>query len=132
MYLSDGDIHGRLEDINFECVRSDHPFDAATQVQPCSVDLRVDNRIWRVDKRGKIDLRSRRRHDVWVKDTVKDDSAIIIKPGEMVFARVYESFTIPAGCAHAWFMRPSAVWLVTDYRARLTTPMGAADPGWAL
>jgi deoxycytidine triphosphate deaminase len=91
MYLCDRDLRELLPTIRFETQNPEHPFKPDDQIQPCSIDLRLDNVFWRQRSRAAIDLRrskllelSPRRH--WKK--------IILEPGE--------SITIAAECRSNW------------------------------
>ena len=104
MFLSDRDIRARLGDISFATDDDDHPFDAADQIQPCSVDLRLDNVFWRQTSRRAIDLRrskllelSPRRH--WTKISLDVGESVSLRPGEMLLGRTFESFTVPGNLA---------------------------------
>ena len=104
MYLVDAEIRKRLSDLRIEAPNPDHPFDLATQIQPCSIDLRIDNRVWYAGKSGTIDLRRSfadkiHPHRGWRSKTVDDHDVIVIKPGMTIFARVYERFTMPSDLA---------------------------------
>ena len=101
MYLCDRDLRALLPAIRFETQNPDYPFLADDQIQPCSIDLRLDNVFWRQRSRGVIDLRrskllelSPRHH--WKKTVLKAGESITIKPGELLLGRTYEAFTIPS------------------------------------
>ena len=47
MLLSDRDLHGLLPQMNFETDDTSRPFEPGSQVQPCSIDLRLDRVFWR-------------------------------------------------------------------------------------
>lgn len=102
-YLSDRDIKKFLPEIKFDTGDSDRPF-SEDQIQPCSVDLRLDRVFWKQRRGGALDLRSAqlmevepRRH--WQKMILKAGDGITIKPGQMVLGRTFESFSIPPGHA---------------------------------
>lgn len=105
MYLTDDEIIARLSEFEFDTPDPRWPFDAATQVQPCSIDLRVSTVFWKPKgRRRPIDLgRSRvlelqpRRY--WKRYEVTVGEGITIKPGEIVLARVHERLRMPADCA---------------------------------
>lgn len=80
------------------------PFDKVSQVNVCSIDVRVDRVFWRMKvkrfKRRQIDLGdggvnaiSPRR--LWERVHVSSNEYIVLKPGEMLLARVYEKITMP-------------------------------------
>ena len=102
-YLSDRDIKKLLPEINLDTGDTDRPF-SEDQIQPCSIDLRLDRVFWRQRRGGALDLRNAqlmevepRRH--WQKRILKPAQGITIKPGQMVLGRTFESFTIPSGYA---------------------------------
>lgn len=104
MYLSNDDIKGRLQEINFETYNSSHPFKDDIQIQPCSVDVRLSDVFWQPLKGKTVDLRKSRLLEIsprmlWKKRIIKDGEYISLKPGEMLLGRIYEKFTVPKDCA---------------------------------
>jgi deoxycytidine triphosphate deaminase len=104
VYLADGDIRALLAEIQFETDDPTHPFDPDDQIQPCSVDVRLDGTFWRQRSRKTIDLRrakllelSPRRY--WSKIVLRRGDTITLRPGEMILGRTYETFSIPPTCA---------------------------------
>lgn len=104
MYLTDKEIFEKLNDLNIECSNPKEPFRPEEQIQPCSIDLRLDNVFWIPKKAGTIDLRkskllelSPRRY--WKKVVLKKGEYLTLKPGELILGRIYEKFTIPPNCA---------------------------------
>src|SRR5580698_456054 len=100
MYLADRDIKRLLPEIAFQTDDSAHPFVAEDQVQPASVDLRLDSLFWVQKSTRPIDLRrskllelSPRRH--WLKKRLHWGEGITLQPGEMLLGRTFEKFTIP-------------------------------------
>ena len=93
MLLSDRDLRDLLPSIAFETDEYQRPFDAASQIQPCSIDLRLDRCFWiprtpkwhrAIDFRedlaqGQIDI-SR----LFIRKCVAQGEGIKIKPGEML------------------------------------------------
>jgi dCTP deaminase len=100
MRLSDREIHTEIESGNLVVVgpRKDFPFDKYKQVQPCSIDLRLDNLFHRF----KEDVRQFDIKDldhVWdYMSTLQigDGEPIVINPGEILFGQIYEQLKIPA------------------------------------
>lgn len=111
MPLSDRDLRQIIPEMAFETDDHTRPFDLETQVQPCSIDLRLDRRFWiprrpfssRLFRRS-LDLRSsvtgeidvRRLFMTW---SLHKDEGITVKPGEMILGRTFEKFTVPNGFA---------------------------------
>jgi deoxycytidine triphosphate deaminase len=104
MYLSDVELKRLLPQLKVETRDKTLPF-TADQIQPCSIDLRLDNVFWRqTRRRGAIDLRrsvvqelNARRY--WQRLELEKNQTISLKPGHMLLGRIYEKFTIPNGFA---------------------------------
>jgi deoxycytidine triphosphate deaminase len=116
VYLSDRDINELLPRMHVECPDPHHPFDPATQVQPCSIDLRISNVFWRPSRRRRIwrrlwvwrehviDLRRAHVQDMdplrdWKRVELSEGDVLPIKPGQVVMTRIYERFQVPPGFA---------------------------------
>lgn len=105
MYLSDVDLKALLPGLSIEARDADHPFQADLQIQPCSIDMRVDNIFWKQKRRrGSMDLRrsvveqvDTRRY--WKRVHIGKNQSISLRPGEFVLGRIYEKFTVPNGYA---------------------------------
>lgn len=100
MYLVDKEILGRLADLEITGTRASLPFDASAQVQPCSIDLRLDGRYWKPARKSVVDLRKTfvdrvRPRRQWRAFTLQDGEYITLRPGQTFFGRVYESVTMP-------------------------------------
>ncbi|HEY4233129.1 MAG TPA: hypothetical protein VGM76_06870, partial [Lacipirellulaceae bacterium] len=101
MYLSDVDLKKLLPSLQIETQNPDHSFEPSSQVQPCSIDMRLDSVFWRQkNRRGPMDLRrsvvdqvDARRY--WQRMDVRPNETVTLKPGHMISGRVYEKFTIP-------------------------------------
>jgi deoxycytidine triphosphate deaminase len=102
--------------MELHCPDAAHQFDAATQVQPCSIDLRISNVFWRPSRRRRIsrrllpwrdhvvDLRHAQPHDIdplrdWKRVDLSEGDALTVKPGDIVMTRIYERFRVPPGYA---------------------------------
>jgi deoxycytidine triphosphate deaminase len=116
MYIVDRDINGLLDEMGIEGPNPAHPFEPGSQVQPCSIDLRVSEVFWRPRRRRTlwrrltpwrdrvIDLRRSSIHDLsplrdWKRFEVKEGQTVTIKPGETIMARIYERFKMPRAYA---------------------------------
>lgn len=105
MYLIDKEIKAKLDEIQFECSNEKHCFDASGQIQPCSVDLRLDCVFWKPKRKTKsIDLRKSKllelsSRSIWHEIILQEGEYIEIKPGEFILGRTYEKYTIPNDCA---------------------------------
>jgi len=80
------------------------PFSPETQIQPCSIDLRLSNVFWEPQKGRPVDLRKSallelkpRRY--WRQIVLRPREHITLKPGHLLLGRVCEKFTIPFDCA---------------------------------
>ena len=104
MLLSDRDLLP-LPEMTFETDEPERPFSPETQVQPCSIDLRLDRCSWvtRVPLLGRsIDLRQPGAGEADMMRSlsgscIRDGEGFTLRPGEMVLARTFEKFTIPNG-----------------------------------
>ncbi|HWT92980.1 MAG TPA: dCTP deaminase [Solirubrobacteraceae bacterium] len=116
MYLADTEIRALLPEMELTCPNSAHQFDESTQVQPCSIDLRISNVFWRPSRRRRIwrrllpgrehriDLRHSQIQDLdplrdWKQSNLKEGDSITLKPGQIAMGRIYERFRVPPGYA---------------------------------
>lgn len=110
MYLADRDIRALLPELAISTEHPTHFFDEDEQIQPCSIDLRLSNVVWRRRKahwlrrlvrRGPtVDLRKSHVQELdprreWRKVTLGDGDSVTIWPGEVLMTRIYERFRIP-------------------------------------
>ena len=54
MYVADGDIRQLLSELNFATENDRRPFDPDEQIQPASIDLRLDCVFWRSGRREQL------------------------------------------------------------------------------
>ena len=114
MYLADRDIRNLLPDLAIRAEHPGHEFNEGEQIQPCSVDLRLSNVVWRrrrthwtrrLLRRGPtVDLRKSHVQEIdprreWRKVVLTDGESVTIRPGEVLMTRIYERFRIPDGYA---------------------------------
>jgi len=104
MYLSDKSLRELLPELSFETDDRKKPFDPDSQIQPCSIDLRLDRVFWRQRRGRKIDLRKAhvmelQPHRHWEKKRLNDGESIILPPRGVLLARTFEKFRIPPGYA---------------------------------
>lgn len=113
MYATDCEIRSLLDEMNVETRLADIPFEPDSQIQPCSIDVRLDAVFWKPFRsptlwlpwrRQELDLRrerlleaSPRRH--WRRLQLRPGETVLLKPGQMLLGRVYEELTIPNRCA---------------------------------
>ncbi len=89
-------------------------FDPAAQVQPASIDLRIDRVVWkrqRLPIPQTIDLTSRLGAGLSKRYSYKSDigprAKLRLGPGEIIMARTLEEFAVPEGFAAEIFTRSS-------------------------
>lgn len=107
MLLSDRDLKALVPQMDFETEEPGRAFDPEKQIQPCTIDLRLDSQFWepRTPKVGRvIDFRNSPYGEADVsrlfrRRWLSGNEAITIRPGQMILARTYEKFTIPNGHA---------------------------------
>ena len=106
MLLTDNEIRRILTDLDFVTDDPQRPFKANQQIQPASIDLRLDRCFW-------FPVKSRRKTISFLSTTLSElgiqrlfkrrwfrlGESIALKPGEMVLGRTFEVFTIPNGYA---------------------------------
>ena len=107
MILSDRDLRNALGSLALETDEPNRPFEAR-QIQPCSIDLRLDRHFWVLRRplpRRSLDFRN----NAWIGEvdmgrlfrprSLQLGEGIRIRPGEMLLGRTFEKFTIPNGFA---------------------------------
>jgi deoxycytidine triphosphate deaminase len=117
MYLADHELRELLDRMGLgeEAGGAAAPFDAATQIQPCSIDLRISNVFWkpsrtrrwlrRLGRRvGSVDLRHAGAHDLeplrdWKRYELEEGETLTIRPGGILMARIHERFQVPPAYA---------------------------------
>ena len=132
MYLIDEEILAKLDELNFECDNDRQCFDVSNQIQPCSIDLRLDSVFWKPKRNIKsIDLRKSKLLDLsprryYYEMALKEGEYIAIKPGEFILGRVYEKFTMPNDCAGNLVGRSS----ISRLGLGVNISGGFINPGW--
>ena len=104
MYLSDTNIKEKLSELKIECSNPEEQFNTEEQIQPCSIDLKLDRVFWKPRKAGTIDLRKSKLFELsprryWKKIILSKGECITLQPGKLLLGRIYEKFTIPQDCA---------------------------------
>ncbi len=106
MLLSDGDIRRILTDLNFETGDPQRPFKPNEQIQPASIDLRLDRCFWfpRRSRRKRISFLSASLSELemqrlFERRCFRLGEGVTLRPGELVLGRTFETFTLPNGCA---------------------------------
>jgi deoxycytidine triphosphate deaminase len=132
--LSDHDLREMLPQFAIATDDRSQPFQPEVQIQPSSIDLRLDRCFWRPRKplRGRIlDLRLSGSGSIdmarlFVAHWSNAGQGITLKPGEMILGRTFEKFAIPNGFAGQIHGRSSYA------RLGLTVHCtgGFVNPGW--
>jgi deoxycytidine triphosphate deaminase len=107
MLLSDRELRDLLDEMAFETDDKRRQFKPDEQVQPCSIDLRLDRHFWVLRRpriRRSIDLGKLSSGEIdskrlFVARRLATGEGIRIRPGEMLLGRTFEKFTIPNGYA---------------------------------
>jgi deoxycytidine triphosphate deaminase len=100
MYLSDRELTALLPELDFHTEDAAAQFSPTEQVQPCSIDLRLDRVFWRPTGHSPLDLRRSRfleayPRNAWTKIILVDGEAITLNAGAMILSRTLEAFTMP-------------------------------------
>ena len=87
-------------------------FDAAEQIQPASIDLRVDRVVWKLQRlRTPLDLTNKLSAKFSSRHSYKSDLGVRgkfrLKPGQIVMTRTLEEFTVPVRYSAEIFTRSS-------------------------
>lgn len=104
MYLCDNDIKLKLPELDIETSNPEFPFEPEVQIQPCSIDFKLNNVFWVPKKRITIDLRKSKLLEIhprryYRKIVLKKGEFYTLKPGKTIFSSIYENITIPSDCA---------------------------------
>jgi len=104
MYLCDKDIKLKLPELDIETSNSEFPFEPEVQIQPCSIDFKLNNVFWVPKKRITIDLIKSKLLEIhprryYRKIVLKKGEFYTLKPGKTIFSSIYENITIPSDCA---------------------------------
>ncbi|NQS97581.1 MAG: dCTP deaminase [candidate division Zixibacteria bacterium] len=131
MYASDKTINSLLSELNIVTNNSDNPFIASEQIQPCSIDLRLDSVFWKPIKRKSIDLRKSQLLEIqpsrfYKNIELKPSESIKIESGELLLGRIYEEFSIPSEFAGEIIGRSSFARL----GLLVHTTGSFINPGW--
>jgi len=99
MRLSDREIHDHLDSGELVVLgpRAEFPFDPARQVQPCSIDLRLDSIFFRFrDEIQAFDVKDLDKVTDYIEELqVRDGQPIRLPPGSVLFGQLYEQLRLP-------------------------------------
>jgi deoxycytidine triphosphate deaminase len=107
MLLADKELRALLPKMAFETDDHRLPFKPDEQIQPCSIDLRLDPCFW-VPQRARwcraLDLRNLTQGELAMKRLffsrrLQSREGFTLQPGQMILGRTFEKFTIPVGYA---------------------------------
>lgn len=134
MILADTELEALVESMNFESEGDVDPFDARTQVQPASIDLRLGFKFWHPRSSSKVKVIDISKLEVggatisqaFNRKTASKDFPVVLKPGQMVLARTLEKFTIPNGYSATLHGRSSLSRLGLSVHCN----GGFMNPGW--
>ncbi|WBB74743.1 dCTP deaminase [Micromonospora sp. WMMD1128] len=104
MYLADKAIRSQLTRMQITVPGEFAEFDPETQIQPCSIDLRLGWRFWSPRRGLSIDLRRSKLLEVaprrrWKERNLRSGESILLVPGAMLLSHTLEQFSIPPNCA---------------------------------
>lgn len=135
MILSDTDILKRLPELDIKAANPNFIFDPGRQVQPCSIDLRLDTTIWKPTLRasliGSIDLSNQSPLGPQITKAFRQQKiafprGFLLKPGQFVLGRTYESFSMPPDLMGRLAGRSSLGRLGLS----VVAPSSLINPGW--
>lgn len=131
MILSDADLRQRLADLNIETSNPNFAFDPATQIQPCSIDLRLGDIAWKPRRRKRIDLSNNaplgpQITEAFERVSLSYPKGYLLKPGQMLLCRTYEKFSIPVDLMGRLAGRSSLGRLGLS----VVGPSNFINPGW--
>ena len=130
--LCDKDIKQILQDMAFVTANPDEPFRQEEQIQPCSIDLRLDNTFWMPRSEHAIDLRRSQLLEVDPRrhyrplTPLQPGECIQLKPGKLIMGRVYEEFRVPPGYSAEIIGRSS----FSRMGIMIHCSDGFINPGW--
>ncbi len=127
--LSDIEIKARLDELQIRTENPNFPFNAAQQIQPCSIDLRLSDLIWKPKRFRYLNLTegglsgSRMANAFRRKRIPK---GYVLRPGEFILGRTCEAFTIPNNLTARLFGRSS----IGRLGVSVVAPSSFINPGW--
>lgn len=142
MQLSDRDLRALLPEMDIQTPEYAPAFSPSEQVQPASIDLRVDRVVWTLQRlRGPVDLTNKLSARISGRHSYRSDlgarGKFRLAPGDIVMTRTLEEFTVPEGYAAEIFTRSSfgrlgisvtcAGYINPGYRGRM--PLQIANLG---
>lgn len=130
MVLADVDIRERLADLDIATSNPNFPFEEK-QIQPCSVDLRLSELVWKPRLFRSLDLSDKtplgpKIANAFRRTVISEKHGMQIRPGEFILARSYERFTIPGDLCGQLLGRTSLGRLGLS----VVSPSNLINPGW--
>ena len=130
MFLNDIAIRTRLAEFAITSPDSTLPFDSNVQVKSCSVDLRLSPTVWKPRLFRTLDLSLKHPWGSQIARAFNQqsipESGIVLRPGQFVLARTFESFCIPSDLVGRLAGRSSLGRLGVS----VVAPSGFINPGW--
>ncbi len=103
MRLSDRDIHKEIEEGELVIVGTlpKFPFNKVKQVQPSSIDLRLDNKFFKFKKEiSEFNIKNLKKvNDYIYVFNVDEGEPITLQPHEILFGQIYEQLRLPSDCS---------------------------------
>lgn len=128
--LSDNDLIARLDEIRVISKNPNFPFDPETQIQPCSIDLRMGDVVWIPRCLRYIDLSNRSVSGPQIANAFRrrtlTNKGILLWPGRFVLARTLESFAVPNDLVARLIGRSS----IGRLGISVVAPSNFINPGW--
>jgi deoxycytidine triphosphate deaminase len=129
--LSDIEIKAGLEELQIRTDNPNFPFDAIKQIQPCSIDLRLSDLIWKPKRFRCLNLseggRARARvANAFTRKRISFPKGYVLRPGEFLLGRTYEAFTVPNNLTARLVGRSSLGRLGLS----VVAPSSFINPGW--
>jgi deoxycytidine triphosphate deaminase len=130
-HLSDIEIRARLEELQVRTDNPNFPFDAVKQIQPCLIDLRLSDLIWKPKRFRRLNLseggRARSRvANAFTRKRISFPKGYVLRPGEFLLGRTYEAFTVPNNLTARLVGRSSLGRLGLS----VVAPSSFINPGW--
>lgn len=131
MILTDREIRARLADFGFAAPVGATPFDPDVQIKSCSVDLRLSPTIWKPRRWRTLDLSLKNPWGAKIAQAFEQqsipESGYVLRPGQFVLGRTFETFSIPSDLAGRLTGRSS----IGRLGISVVAPSSVINPGWS-
>lgn len=130
MFLTDIEIKSRLADLAISSPDASMPFNEDLQVKPCSVDLRLSPTYWQPRRFRSLDLSLKQPWGAKIAQAFKQrsipDDGIVLRPGQFILGRTFETFKIPPDLLGQLTGRSS----IGRLGVSVVATSGLINPGW--